>query len=196
METKLTIPLFPLKAVLFPGGYLPLRIFEPRYLDMVSDCLKNGRGIGVVQISEGSETGHAADTYDVGTVANIDYWHKRTDGLLGLTLSGEQRFRILERDVRPNQLIVAEVELLPEAEEQPLADEHRLLVDMLQQIISQLEPPFTKLKPEYNSSNWVSARLVELLPLELADKQKLLVMDDVKKRMDEITGLLHKLDII
>lgn len=196
MNSTLTIPLFPLKAVLFPGGFLPLRVFEPRYLDMVSDCLKNERGIGVVLISEGNETGDAANTYDIGTLAKIDYWHKRADGLLGVTLSGEQRFKIIERDIKSNQLIIAEVELLPEAHEQPVDDEHRLLVDMLQQIISQLEPPFTKLKPDYGSSNWVSARLVELLPLELADKQKLLMMDDVQKRMHEITGLLHQLDII
>jgi Lon protease-like protein len=196
MEMTTTIPLFPLKAVLFPGGFLPLRVFEPRYLDMVSDCLKKDIGIGVVLITEGSETGNAANTHEIGTVAGINYWHKRPDGLLGVTLLGEKRFKILKRDVQPSQLILAEVEWLAEANEQSIDDEHRLLVDLLQQIISQLDPPFTKFKPNYESANWVSARLVELLPLALAEKQKLLMMNDIEQRMKDITRLLHKLDIL
>ena len=72
---KMTIPLFPLNTVLFPQGVLPLRIFEPRYLDMISDCLKNNTGIGVVLIREGKEVGSAASTYDVGTMSEIHYWH-------------------------------------------------------------------------------------------------------------------------
>lgn len=196
MEITATIPLFPLKTVLFPGGFLPLRVFEPRYLDMVSDCLKQDRGIGVVLITEGSETGDAANTHEIGTVAGIDYWHKRPDGLLGVTLLGEKRFKILKREVQSNQLIIAEVEWLPEASEQPVDSEHQLLVDLLQQIVSQLDPPFTKLKPNYDSANWVSARLVELLPLKLTEKQKLLMLDDIEKRMENITRLLHELDIL
>ena len=92
---SITVPLFPLNTVLFPGGVLPLRIFEPRYLDMVSDCLKSDTGIGVVLIKDGAETGKAADTYDTGTLSGISYWHKRPDGILGVTLKGDQRFRIL-----------------------------------------------------------------------------------------------------
>ena len=109
----LDLPLFPLHTVLFPGGPLPLRIFEPRYLDMVSRCLREDRGIGVVLIREGSETGPAPEVHDLGTLGRIHYWNRRDDGLLGVTLVGGRRFRILASTVQPDQLVCARVELLP-----------------------------------------------------------------------------------
>jgi len=192
----LSIPLFPLNTVLFPGGVLPLRIFEPRYLDMVSECLKTDSGIGVVLIRNGREVGELADTYEVGTLTHIRYWHKRPDGLLGVTLQGEQRFRIVSTDVRPNQLIIANVELLAEPPFIPVTATHQKLVDMLKQIINQLEPPYTTLTPAYENASWVSARLVELLPFDLLDKQKLLMTEDAGQRLDAITAMLHKMDIL
>jgi Lon protease-like protein len=191
-----SIPLFPLNTVLFPGGVLPLRIFEPRYLDMVSECLKTDSGIGVVLIRSGREVGEIADTYEVGTLSHIRYWHKRPDGLLGVTLQGEQRFRIISTDVRPNQLLIADVELLAEPPFIPVTEANQQLVDMLKQIINQLEPPYTTLTPAYENASWVSARLVELLPIDMSDKQKLLMTEDAGQRLDAITAILHKMDIL
>ena len=125
--------MFPLSAVLFPGGVLPLRIFEPRYLDMVSECLRTDSGIGVVLIRDGREVGEVADTYEVGTLCHIRYWHKRPDGLLGVTLQGEQCFRVISKEVRANQLIIAEAELIPESPVIPVTESHQQLVDLLKQ---------------------------------------------------------------
>jgi len=188
--------LFPLSAVLFPGGVLPLRIFEPRYLDMVSECLKTDSGIGVVLIRNGRETGEVADTYEVGTLCHIRYWHKRPDGLLGVTLQGEQCFRVISTEVRPNQLIIAEAELIPESPAIPVTESHQQLVDLLKQIINQLEPPYTTLTPAYEDAAWVSARLVELLPIDLPAKQELLMTEDAAQRLDTITAMLSKMDIL
>lgn len=192
----LTIPLFPLQTVLFPDGPLPLRIFEPRYLDMVSHCLKNDEGIGVVLIKEGSEVGKAAKTYDVGTLTNIQYWHKRSDGLLGVTLHGEQRFRILSQRVEKSQLLVGEVEMLPNPPDMAVPEKHQVLVDLLQQIVSQLEPPYTTMKTHYDNANWVSARLVELLPIGLAEKQRLLQEDNIEQCMKVLARVLNKMEIL
>jgi Lon protease-like protein len=192
----ISIPLFPLNTVLFPGGVLPLRIFEPRYLDMVSECLKTDSGIGVVLIRSGQEVGELVDTYDVGTLSNIRYWHKRSDGLLGVTLQGEQRFRILSTQARPNRLLIADVELLPEPPFIPVTANHQQLVDLLKQIINQLEPPYTTLTPAFENASWVSSRLVELLPFDLPDKQKLLMNEDAKQRLDTIMTMLHRMDIL
>lgn len=192
----LSIPLFPLSAVLFPGGVLPLRIFEPRYLDMVSECLKTDSGIGVVLIRNGRETGEVADTYEVGTLCHIRYWHKRPDGLLGVTLQGEQCFRVISTEVKPNQLIIAEAELIPESPAIPVTESHQQLVDLLKQIINQLEPPYTTLTPAYEDAAWVSARLVELLPIDLPAKQELLMTEDAVQRLDTITTILNKMDIL
>lgn len=192
----LSIPLFPLSAVLFPGGVLPLRIFEPRYLDMVSECLKTDSGIGVVLIRNGRETGEVAETYEVGTLCHIRYWHKRPDGLLGVTLQGEQCFRVISTEVKPNQLIIAEAELIPESPAIPVTESHQQLVDLLKQIINQLEPPYTTLTPAYEDAAWVSARLVELLPIDLPAKQELLMTEDAVQRLDTITTILNKMDIL
>lgn len=189
---NVTIPLFPLNTVLFPGGVLPLRIFEPRYLDMVSNCLRTETGIGVILIKEGSEVGDAARPHDVGTMTSICYWNKRKDGLLGVTLRGEKRFKIISQTIEPSQLIMAEVEILPDEVESPVETEYQHLVDLLQEIIGQLEPPYTTMPTHYDNANWVSARLIELLPLELSSKQKLLQTENPLERLAELSACLHE----
>jgi Lon protease-like protein len=89
--------------VLFPGGPLPLRIFEARYLDMISRCLKTDTPFGVLLIRDGDETG-AARTHTVGTLARIVDWYQGSDGLLGVTAAGEQRFRLLDVGIQPDGL--------------------------------------------------------------------------------------------
>ena len=82
------VPLFPLNTVLFPGGPLPLRIFEARYVDMISHCLKENASFGVLLIREGQEAGTPASTFEVGTLARIVDWYQGSDGLLGVTAIG------------------------------------------------------------------------------------------------------------
>ena len=104
-----TVPLFPLNSVLFPGGMLPLRIFEPRYLDMVSECMRSDSCFGVCLIRDGKEVVKAASCFDIGTLARIVDWDQRDDGLLGITVKGESRVRILGRDVRENKRLVGHI---------------------------------------------------------------------------------------
>ena len=193
---KITIPLFPLNAVLFPGGALPLRIFEPRYLDMISNCMKSEKGIGVVLIEEGSEAGDAAKAFEFGTMSYISYWHKRSDGMLGITLTGEQRFRVLSTDIKANQLTIAEVELLPKFESPDEEHNAEQFIKLLKQIIAQLEPPYTTMAKHYDDMDWVSARLIELLPLQLKDKQSMLVMNDVNERINHLHPLLVAMEML
>ncbi len=187
----LNIPLFPLNVVLFPGGPLPLRIFEPRYLDMVSDCLRKNTGIGVVLIRNGKEVDDAAETYTVGTLCNISYWNRRQDGLLGITLTGEQRFRICSRQVQHDKLIRAEVELLEPMPMLPMSDKYQPLISMLQKILPQLDPPFTTMPVQFDDLEWVTSRLIELLPFPLAVKQSLLELDEPEQRIAKLHNLLH-----
>ena len=193
---KIKIPLFPLNAVLFPGGVLPLRIFEPRYLDMVSDCMKCEGRIGVVLIEEGKEAGAAAKVHEFGTTSFISYWHKRNDGMLGITLTGEYRFRVLSTEIKANQLTVGEVELLPQLAEVKERDNAEQLVSLLKQIIAQLEPPYTTMTSYYDDLNWVSARLIELLPLKLNDKQTMLMMNSVSERISYLHPLLVSMELL
>lgn len=189
------IPLFPLNSVLFPGGVLPLRIFEPRYLDMISTCMRNEEPFGVALIMEGDEVGEAASTYDMGTLVTIDYFHTRSDGLLGITVRGFDRFHITEREVQPNQLTLARIETVGREPAQPLPARFQNLADMLQGIIHQLGQPYVKLTPAYDDASWVGARLTELLPIGLPQKQYFLQMEDPIQRLERLDEILRTFEV-
>lgn len=178
-----TLPLFPLNTVLFPGGVLPLRIFETRYIDMVRNCLRTDTGFGVCAIREGGEVGPAAEVHPVGTRAVIADWEGRADGLLGITARGEERFRILRTWVQPDRLLMAEVEYLPEPSAAAIPEEFLDLVTLLDRLLSELGPPYADLPRDAGDAAWVGARLGELLPVNLEAKQRMLESDDPLSRL-------------
>lgn len=186
----MNIPLFPLNTVLYPGGPLPLRVFEPRYLDMVSNSMRTETPIGVVLIKDGNEVGPAPEIYDIGTLSEISYWHKRTDGLLGITLKGTQRFNIKDIQINASQLITADVELIDNIDEVALDDDNKHLATILENILDQLDPPFKTIKRKLEDAEWLSARLLELLPAELGVKQSLLESNKVSERLAVIDSIL------
>ncbi len=187
---ELTVPLFPLHTVLFPGGALPLRVFEPRYLDMISNCMKDGSNFGVCLIQEGKDTGAAARTYDVGTLVEISYFHLRDDGLLGITIQGLQRFHIDRLRVQDNQLIIADVHRLANEEHVPLPAAYRHMAVMLRAMITQMGYPYVRLPENYDDAYWVGARLSELLPLPLSQKQYFLQLDEPLQRLEYLSQLI------
>ena len=172
------LPLFPLNAVIFPGGALPLRIFEPRYLDMVKDCMRNEHGFGIVLIKQGNEAGKTAEVFNTGTECRIEDWQTLPDGLLGITAYGEKKFDIESTRVEKNQLLVGEIQQLELDPDIELPEEFQELRNLLQTIITQIGDPYTGLPAAYDHAGWVGARLTELLPLQLATKQRLLEIDD------------------
>ncbi|SCZ57639.1 LON peptidase substrate-binding domain-containing protein [Thiohalomonas denitrificans] len=184
------IPLFPLHTVLFPGGPLTLRLFEPRYLDMVSRCLRDDSGFGVALIRQGGEVGEAAETHNIGMLVRITYWERRPDKLLGITVRGERRFRILSTRVMPDQLVMAEVSWLPAAESAPVPSRFAPLAELLHGIIDQLDHPYITLPRHFDDAAWVAGRLAEILPLALSRKQRLLESDDSYWRLSEIQNAI------
>ncbi|MEW6353592.1 MAG: LON peptidase substrate-binding domain-containing protein [Pseudomonadota bacterium] len=186
------IPLFPLHTVLFPGGILPLRIFEPRYLDMVSRCLKTGTGFGVCLISAGTEAGRAASVYPLGTLMTITDWHKREDGLLGITVHGEQRFAVRAQHVESDQLIRATVEMIANEPYVELPEDYAQLAELLRGAFEQINHPYENVAQKLSDASWLSCRLAELLPLNLDLKQELLQMNDPLQRLARIYACLEK----
>jgi hypothetical protein len=186
------LPLFPLHTVLFPGGVLPLRIFERRYLDLVADCLRNDRGFGVCLIRSGHEVGAAAQPFTVGTLARIQDWDNTPDGLLAITVRGERRFRVLGSEVRTDQLNVARIEWLAEAPPMALPVEYAPLGRLLERLLDDLDPPFKDLPRALDDAAWVGARLIELLPLDPLEKQALLELDDPLRRLMTVAARLGK----
>lgn len=186
----MNIPLFPLNTVLYPGGPLPLRVFEPRYLDMVSHSMKTNTPIGVVLIKNGNEVGPAPEIYNVGTIAEISYFHKRSDGLLGITLTGTQRFKIQDTQINGSQLMSAEVALMDNVMPVVLDVDNKHLAPILERILEQLGPPFKTIERKLDDAEWLSARLLELLPADLEVKQKLLESNNVLDRIEKIELIL------
>lgn len=188
------IPLFPLNTVMFPGGPLPLRIFEPRYVDMVRHCMREDSAFGVVLIRAGGEVGAVTRTAEVGTSARIVDFSSLPDGLLGISCLGERRFRVLRRWCQEDGLNVGEVEWLPEAQPVALPPETSFLSDLLRRVLPELGEMYTNVPRRFDDAGWVGARLVEILPLSLGDKQALLELDDPLARLERIAPLIRRPD--
>jgi Lon protease-like protein len=184
------IPLFPLSTVLFPGGLLPLRIFEARYLDMIGECLREQKGFGICAIKSGTEVGRAASCSAVGTLAMVEDFDRDQDGLLNIVARGERRFRVLHSRVEPNQLLRANVVWLDDSDDVPLPEQHQAMAEFLAQLLRRAGEPFTRMQPDLGSSAWVAGRLAELLPFALGDKQRLLELDAPLERLELIYGEL------
>jgi uncharacterized protein len=185
-----SIALFPLNIVLFPDGPLPLRIFETRYVDMVRRCMREGQGFGVVLIREGREVGtERTETYDVGTMAKITDFHQLSDGLLGLSCVGGQRFRILERSRQADGLHLGEVQWLGAEPAMPVPVRHARLPELLRTVLPQLGEVYTGMHMRLDDAAWVGHRLAEILPIPLTDKQVHLETDDPIQRLDRLAPL-------
>jgi Lon protease-like protein len=176
------VPLFPLYAVLYPGGPLPLRIFEPRYLSMISSCLKSGNPFGVLLIRDGSETG-TATTYEVGTLAEIVDWYQGSDGLLGVTAIGKQRFRLVACSRQADGLNNGEIDLLNDGPRATLPADCLEMAKILEGVLDDLGKLYAELKRDYEDAGWVAYRYAEILPIPPAEKQRCLEPDDPLKRL-------------
>lgn len=177
------IPLFPLRTVLFPGGPLPLRIFEARYLDMISTCLKEERGFGVVLIEEGGEVG-PAKTHKVGTMAEIVDWYQGSDGLLGVTARGKERFRLEAARREKDGLNVGTVQFLPPDPEVQITAPYEPMARVLRDVMDELGRHYKELPRNFEDASWVGCRLAEILPLPPEQKQLCLEMTDPLERLD------------
>ncbi|MDE2195951.1 MAG: LON peptidase substrate-binding domain-containing protein [Gammaproteobacteria bacterium] len=186
------LPLFPLHTVLFPGGPLPLRIFETRYLDMLSRCLRNDQGFGVCLIEQGRGS-VPARTHTVGTLAHIRDWSSGADGLLNILTVGGQRFRVHRVRIQHDGLNIAEVEWLAEETPLPLPPESRPLAELLRGILEQHAQRYAAITPAYADASWVGYRLAEVLPLALPQRQYLLEVADARLRLDSIGTLVQAL---
>lgn len=166
------VPLFPLSTVLYPGGFLPLRVFERRYLDMITAVMRGDARFGVVSIREGEEVGNAALPAEIGTIARIIDFDQEHDGVLGIKVQGEQRFHIVDSAVQPDNLLTARIRELAETAPQALPPEQVRLAELLANLWRKLKRPEQDLR--LDDATWVAYRLAEMLPLPLDLKQKIL----------------------
>jgi uncharacterized protein len=176
--------------VLFPGGRLPLRIFEQRYMEMIKIAIKDQSPFGVCLIREGAEVGEPAVPVAVGCLAQITDWDMPQLGMLHVSARGARRFRIVSRSVQRDGLARGNVEILPAEVDSAPPPELSRCVKLLERVIEQhaglLESPH-----RLDSCAWVSSRLAELLPLPLETKQTLLELDDGRERLERLNSLVR-----
>lgn len=188
-----TLPLFPLKSIIFPKGRISLQIFESRYVDMVRQCLKDQTGFGVVLIEEGNEVAHKGqklDIHRVGTYCEIVDWNELPNGLLGITVEGKKTFSIIESWREKNNLCLAEVTFRSddsvEAEPIEIGDEFLEYVELLKGLSSHPMVEDLKIEISFENLREIAWCLGELLPVSNKEKQAILELRDPISRLEQI----------
>ncbi len=207
------LPLFPLGAVLYPGGLLPLRIFEVRYLDMIGKCHKTGAPFGVVALTQGSEVrkpedgpggdGFASEAFNtVGTLATISSFSVPQPGLMVIRCTGAQRFEISSREKLKHGLWIADVTRLEDDQSIQVPDDLRAAANALGKLIKTLQeravpPDQMPLQPPYrlDDCGWVANRWCELLPMPLELKQRLMELNNPLVRLELVSDILERTGI-
>jgi Lon protease-like protein len=190
------IPVFPLGTVLYPGGLLPLRIFEQRYLDLTKVCIRDNAPFGVCLIREGVEVGSAAVPYPVGCTARITQWDMPHLGLFHLVTHGESVFRILEQWTAKNGLVQAQVELDDPPAPLPLPEEYEELGQLLDKIMAKVGAERFPSPVRLDLASWVGCRLAEVLPLEVETKQRLLEARDPIATLSQVKLFLQSRQVV
>ena len=188
-------PLFPLNTVLFPGGPLPLRIFETRYIDMVRHCMRERCPFGVVLIQAGSEVGPGTNEASaVGTTARIVDFNALPDGLLGITCIGERKFTVLKHWQQDDGLHAADIEFAVPEEPTDLPEEYHHLGELLRKVLPELGELYASVPKHFSDASWVGCLLAEILPIALSEKQYCLEVDDPIVRLARLNPLIRRAD--
>ncbi|MFK7995345.1 MAG: LON peptidase substrate-binding domain-containing protein [Granulosicoccus sp.] len=183
------LPLFPLSSAVLPGGLMPLRLFERRYIDMVKDCFRNSTGFGICLIKNGREAGVPSEPYPMGTSVSIVDFDQGADGLLQITARGEEEFKILTYSTSDTGLLIGQVEMLPANAATPMMADYELLAKKLELILSYLETDIRFEEQHLDDADWVCHRLLEVLPLAPDAKYELLQMCSNSDRLQALSGL-------
>ena len=202
LASKKNMPLFPLRTVLFPEGILPLRIFEPRYVDMIRWCMRENSPFGVVLLKSGSDVMKAAgqedqgpavpDIFGFGTQAEIVDFNQADNGLLGIIAQGGRKFSVESTTQQPDGLLRGQVTLVPEEPKGEMRDDYAPLVGVLKDLMEHPLIQQLNLNVDMQQARSVSYRLAELLPIEQEIKQALLQLNRPAERMAELQRLVEK----
>ena len=199
-RTPWTLPLFPLRTVLFPGGLLPLKIFEQRYIEMTKACMRDEQPFGVCLITQGDEVappdGAAPQFASVGTLARITNFDMPQLGILHVQTQGLTRFEVRSHTVSAGGLVVGEVTTLADEPRHALPDAYAPLVRILGAIAAKIGPENFPAVTGYDDASWVSYRLAELLPLPLPIKQRMLEVNDANVRLTALHQFLERQGLV
>jgi Lon protease-like protein len=200
------LPLFPLKTVLFPGGILPLKVFETRYVDMVRECMKRNAPFGIVLIKAGQDAG-VAEPEEIGCLAHVSQWNMASVDVMQLRTQGGERFRILETRILADQRLEARVEMIAADNDTPVSDMHVSCARTLKIVIDDVnakgqaehgasfDSPFAR-PIQLDNAAWVANRWCEILPIPLKARQKLLELNNAESRLAIVYQYLQQHKIL
>jgi Lon protease-like protein len=195
-----SLPLFPLKTVLFPGGLLPLKIFEQRYIAMAKTCMKDNQSFGVCLLTQGEEVAQAdaaaPEIATVGTLARITDFDMPQLGILHVVTQGGSRFKVEQHRIEDSGLAVGEVTPIPDEPPLALAQPYDALVKLLELIATRVGPQNFPVERNYDDASWVGYRLAEVLPLPLHIKQSMLEINDAAVRLEVLRKFLAQQGLI
>lgn len=178
------LPLFPLRTVLYPGGELPLRIFEPRYIGLVRDCMRDGHGFGVTPIRRGGEAGAPAEPHALGTVATIVDFDQGRDGLLHITTRGERRFHLIDHELGHGGLLLGQVEYIDDEPPRPLPEDKVHLKAVLQKVLELESASSGRAVATPDTAADVVYRLMERLPFALPLRLEVLASASTTQQLE------------
>ncbi len=190
-----SLPIFPLNIVLLPGGVQSLQIFEPRYLDMVSRCLREESGFVITLIEHGDEVQPDPEIFTTGVEVAITDWGQGDNGLLNIVVKASHKVEIGMHWSRDDGLMLGKVERLPAEPQRELPPEFESMAQMLGRTLEALGPPYND-EVRLDDAAWVGGRLTELMPLKLERKQELLELKDPLTRLFMLRDDMLNLEII
>jgi Lon protease-like protein len=193
-----SLPLFPLKTVLFPGGVLALKVFEQRYITMTKACLKDEEPFGVCLLTQGEEVAGPqtaktpAKFASIGTVARITSWDMPQLGILHLRTEGSTRFHVQHHTIADDGLVVGEVTALAPEPAVALPEAFKRLAALLELLINRVGKENFPAELALDDASWVGYRLAEVLPLPLPIKQTMLEINDSEVRLKVLAQFLQQ----
>jgi len=199
-RTPESLPLFPLRTVLFPGGLLPLKVFENRYVEMTKACLRDGRPFGVCLITRGEEVapadGAVPEFASIGTLARITDFDMPQLGILHIRTEGLARFEVREHAVDASGLVIGRTTAVADEPRQPLPAHQAPLAQVLEQIAARLPAEHFPAPARYDDASWVGYRLAELLPLPLSIRQRMLEVNDSSVRLAALRQFMERQGLV
>jgi len=187
------IPIFPLKSIVLPGGLFPLRIFERRYIDMITECMKTDKGFCIALTKTEEPNLYVTDIYEYGSFVKITDWGQLDDGLLSITVEGKNIVKILKSNLNGSGLLNGTIEHLESEKEYMIPQKYLTLSKFYKKIYPGIKNFINFKEERYADASWIGFRLTECLPLDLPTKANLISINNAIDRLEMINTLIHKL---
>lgn len=188
------MPIFPLTAIVLPEGRMPLRLFEPKYINMVKNCFKTDTGFGICLIKNRNAIAHMPMPFPQGTHVKLVDFDQGDDGLLHIVVEGMQEFNLLSCEPNEDELLIGDVSFIEHSELNVMPESFEELATKLETILDYVEPNLQYPEKHLDNPTWVCNRLLELLPISPTSKFELLQLPSADARLNALLNMQFELE--